>query len=55
MGGEKGDGMWPSINAAQMYIEAALPELVVDAIKSSLYGPRESSRDATAAEATLET
>ncbi|MET3601757.1 YaaC family protein [Martelella mangrovi] len=37
MGGEKGDGIWPDINAAQRYIEVALPELVLDAVNNALF------------------
>lgn len=35
MGGEKGDAIWPRINAAQMYIETALPELVLEFVLNS--------------------
>ncbi|MBB5576396.1 MULTISPECIES: YaaC family protein [Rhizobium] len=40
MGGEKGDAIWPNINAAQTYVEAALPELVLEVIADSLFAPR---------------
>lgn len=36
MGGEKGDAIWPDINAAQRYVEVALPELVLEFINWSL-------------------
>ncbi|MBP2443777.1 YaaC family protein [Rhizobium leguminosarum] len=38
MGGEKGDAIWPKINAAQVYVEAALPELIVESISDSVFG-----------------
>ncbi len=41
MGGEKGDSLWPRINAAQTYIETALPELIVEAIANSIYPPKD--------------
>lgn len=34
--GEKGDVLWPSINAAQNYVETAFPELVVELIEDAL-------------------
>ncbi len=39
MGGEKGDAIWPDINAAQTYVEVALPELVLDVINGSFFDP----------------
>ncbi|WP_412177390.1 hypothetical protein [Mesorhizobium sp. YC-39] len=36
MGGEKGDVLWPSINAAQHYVETAFPELVLKLIEDAL-------------------
>jgi hypothetical protein len=39
MGGEKGDAIWPDINAAQTYVEVALPELVLEVIHGSLFEP----------------
>jgi hypothetical protein len=39
IGGEKGDEIWPDINAAQTYVEVALPELVLEAIYGSLSRP----------------
>lgn len=34
--GEKGDGLWPAINAAQRYVDQAFPELVVEFIEDLL-------------------
>jgi hypothetical protein len=45
MMGEKGDAIWPNINAAQNYIETALPELVLESISDSVYGPDEEEPD----------
>jgi len=39
MSGEKGDAIWPNINAAQRYVEVALPELVLELISNSLFEP----------------
>jgi hypothetical protein len=36
MMGEKGDLLWPSINAAQRYVEIAFPELVLEMIEDSI-------------------
>lgn len=36
MNGEKGDVLWPSINAAQHYIDSAFPEMVVSFIHDTL-------------------
>ncbi|TIN08619.1 YaaC family protein [Mesorhizobium sp.] len=36
MTGEKGDALWPSINAAQHYVEIAFPELVLEFIEDAL-------------------
>ncbi|MER8961889.1 YaaC family protein [Mesorhizobium sp. M0701] len=36
MMGEKGDALWPSINAAQHYVEIAFPELVLELIEDAL-------------------
>jgi hypothetical protein len=36
MNGEKGDALWPSVNAAQRYIDSALPEMVVSFIHDTL-------------------
>jgi hypothetical protein len=38
MSGEKGDAIWPKISAAQAYVEAALPELIVESISDSVFG-----------------
>lgn len=51
MGGEKGDAIWPNINAAQKYIEVALPELVLEVINSSLFEPEDEVLDASPSEA----
>lgn len=45
MSGEKGDAIWPNINAAQTYVEAALPELVLEAISNSVFGRDEEPVD----------
>lgn len=37
MGGEKGDAIWPSINAVQSYVEQALPELVLESINNNFH------------------
>lgn len=37
MSGEKGDAIWPNINAAQNYVEVALPELVLEIVNGSLF------------------
>ncbi len=34
--GEKGDGLWPAINAAQRYVDQAFPELVVEFVEDLL-------------------
>jgi hypothetical protein len=34
--GEKGDALWPSLNAAQRYIDSAFPEMVVEFIHDTL-------------------
>lgn len=34
--GTKGDGLWPTINAAQDYVESVFPELVIELINYSL-------------------
>jgi hypothetical protein len=34
--GEKGDGLWPTINAAQRYVDQAFPELVVEFVEDLL-------------------
>ncbi|MBB2793839.1 UNVERIFIED_ORG: hypothetical protein GGD58_002698 [Rhizobium pisi] len=36
MSGEKGDTLWPSINAAHHYVETVFPELVLELIEDSL-------------------
>lgn len=36
MNGEKGDTLWPSINAAHHYVETVFPELVLELIEDSL-------------------
>ncbi|SBW13921.1 hypothetical protein BR10RB9215_C10737 [Brucella sp. 10RB9215] len=41
MGGEKGDAIWPQINAAQMYIETALPELILEIVGNSIFDNKE--------------
>jgi hypothetical protein len=45
MGGEKGDAIWPNINAAQTYVEVALPELVLEVINNSLFEPDDEVMD----------
>jgi hypothetical protein len=39
MSGERGDAIWPNINAAQRYVEVAAPELVLEVINCSLFEP----------------
>jgi hypothetical protein len=34
--GTKGDGLWPTISAAQNYVESVFPELVIELIYESL-------------------
>jgi len=34
--GEKGDGLWPAINAAQRYVDQAFPELVIEFVEDLL-------------------
>jgi hypothetical protein len=36
LSGEKGDALWPAINAAQRYIDSAFPEMVVEFIHDTL-------------------
>ena len=45
MMGEKGDAIWPNINALQNYIETALPELVLEMISDSVFGHDEEELD----------
>lgn len=51
MGGEKGDAIWPNINAAQTYVEVALPELVLEVIDNSVFGLDEEVADGSASNA----
>jgi len=35
-GGSKGDALWPTLRAAQDYVERAFPELILELIQTSL-------------------
>jgi hypothetical protein len=39
MAGEKGDAIWPTINAAQTYVEVVLPDLILDALNDAIPAP----------------
>ena len=39
--GTKGDGLWPTINAAQNYVESVFPELMIELIYDALKESRQ--------------
>jgi hypothetical protein len=36
LSGDKGDGLWPAINAGQKYIDSSFPELIIELIHDTL-------------------
>jgi hypothetical protein len=36
LSGDKGDGLWPAINAGQKYIDSSFPELIIELIHETL-------------------
>lgn len=41
--GTKGDGLWPTVSAAQSYVEAAFPEMIVELIQDFLSSAKEAT------------
>lgn len=41
--GSKGDGLWPTVSAAQSYVEAVFPEMIIELIQDFLPGAKEAT------------